>query len=169
MNHLTLAAALSALLTLPAGAQTPPKDCGQMPGTFEGVAFSGDGDTIYGVGYKPAIRLWGLQAPELRDAAKGESVPGMRTRAALEDLLAPTAHKVKCEPRKWDRYCRVVASCTAGNVDVSLELIRQGLAYGFYLTDTPADQVATSIAYATAEAEARKARRGLWPQWLGEK
>ncbi len=161
-----LAAAIAAA---PALAQQPPKDCGPLPGTFTGVAFSGDGDTIYGVDYKPPIRLWGLQAPELRDAAKGESVAGMRTRAALEDLLAASGWKISCTPRKWDRYCRVVASCTAGNTDVSLALIREGLAYGFYLSDVAPADVATSIAYAQAEADARKAKRGLWPQWLGEK
>lgn len=166
-------AALVATIAAPALGQQPSKDCGPLPGAFAGVAFAGDGDTIYGVDYKAPIRLWGLQAPELRDQAPGnkggESVAGMRTRAALEDMLAASGWKVACTPRKWDRYCRVVARCTAGNIDVSLELVKAGLAYGFYLSDTPAADVATSIAYAQAEADARKAKRGLWPQWLGEK
>lgn len=171
MKALPLALAVVAAIAAPAFAQpsTAPRDCGALPSTFAGVAFAGDGDTIYGVDYKPPIRLWGLQAPELRDATKGESTAGMRTRAALEDLLAASGWKVACTPRKWDRYCRVVASCTAGNVDVSLALIREGLAYGFYLSDIAPADVATSIAYAQAEADARKAKRGLWPQWLGEK
>ena len=169
MKALPLALTLAAIAAPALAQQTPPKDCGALPGAFTGVAFAGDGDTIYGVDYKPPIRLWGLQAPELRDAAKGESTAGMRTRAALEDLLAASGWKVRCAPRKWDRYCRVVASCTAGNVDVSLELVRAGLAYGFYLSDVAPADVATAIAYAQAEADARKARRGLWPQWLGEK
>lgn len=150
----------------PRPAQTG-RDCGALPGTFEGHAFSGDGDTIYGVGYGPPIRLWGVQAPELRDSGKGETVPGMRTRAALEDLFAVADWKVRCEPRKFDRYCRVVASCTAGDKDVSLELLRAGLAYGFWLSDAAGP--GTSVTYARAEAEARRERRGLWKMWLGEK
>jgi endonuclease YncB( thermonuclease family) len=169
MNQLAVAAVVTALVALPAGADTPKKDCGQLPGTFEGLVFSGDGDTIYGVGYAPSIRLWGIQAPELRDKQTGqESTAGMRTRAALEDLLAASGHRAKCEPRKWDRYCRVVASCSAGTTDVSLELLKGGMAYGFWLSDTAPDKVALSVSYATAEAEARKARRGLWKDWLGE-
>lgn len=170
MKQFALAAALTALLVLPAGAEPPKKDCGPLPATFEGLVFSGDGDTVYGVGYAPPIRLWGIQAPELRDKQTGqESAAGMRTRAALEELLAASGHRAKCEPRKWDRYCRVVASCAAGTTDVSLELLKGGMAYGFWLSDTASDKAALSVAYAMAEAEARKERRGLWPIWLGEK
>lgn len=167
-----LAAAVAVSFALPAFAQDAPATvkCGPLPEPFDGLVFSGDGDTVYGVGFKPGIRLWGIQAPELRDKTTGqETVPGMRTRAALEDLLAASAHRMACAPRKWDRFCRVVASCTAGTVDVQLELLRQGMAYGFWLSDTAADDGAKSVAYAAAEAEARKQRRGLWKEWLGEK
>ena len=85
----------------------------------------------------------------------------------MEDLLAPTGHKARCEPLKWDRYCRVVASCSAGGVDLSLALLQQGLAYGFYLADANPATAAKSVAYAAAEFEARKAGKGLWPVWLG--
>jgi len=164
-----VAALFAAALPVAAIAQDAPQKCGNLPDAFEGLAFSGDGDTIYGIGYTPPIRLWGIQAPELRDKQTGqETAAGMRTRAALEDLFAASGHRVTCEPRKWDRYCRVVASCKTGNVDVSLALIKAGLAYGFWLSDTAPDKGAVSVAYAAAEAEARQARRGLWPQWLGE-
>ena len=43
-----------------------------------------------------------------------------------------------------------------------------GLAYGFELDVLPWEQRAGQR-YADAEFEARKARRGLWPMWLGEK
>ncbi len=163
---------LASFLAWPAAAQDAPASvkCGPLPDAFDGLAFSGDGDTIYGVGLERGIRLWGIQAPELRDKTTGqETVPGMRTRAALEDLFAASGHRVTCAPRKWDRFCRVVASCHAGAVDVQLELLRQGLAYGFWLSDTTVDDTALGLAYAAAEAEARKQRRGLWKDWLGEK
>ncbi len=187
MKTLSLAAAFAAFALTTAVAQDAPHpqlaqasksqpkpDCGTLPEPFAGLAFAGDGDTIYFVGMGPSVRLWGLQAPELRDKVTGqETVAGMRTRAALEDLLQGADHKVACSPRKFDRFCRVVASCTTqgpgGAVDLSLDLLRQGLAYGFWLSDTPADDGALSLAYAGAEAEARKQRRGLWKEWLGEK
>ncbi|MCA0247672.1 MAG: thermonuclease family protein [Proteobacteria bacterium] len=167
MKLISLAALLTAA-AFPALAQS--KSCGPLPAEFDGLAFAGDGDTLYGVGYTPPIRLWGVQAAELRDKKTGIETPaGMRGRAALEELLSATDHRLKCEPRKWDRFCRVVATCTAGNVDVAFELIRGGMAYGFWLSDTQPSQAGRSVEYARAEAEARKQGRGLWKEWLAEK
>lgn len=140
-----------------------------LPPTFEGMAFTGDGDTIYGVNFKPGIRLWGMNAPELRDLAKAETVPGMRARSLVDDLLAEAKHQVRCEPIEWDGYCRVVATCTtAKGVDLTLATLKAGLAYGFYLSKHP-DLMERALAYSDAEAAARKAKLGLWPQWQGEK
>ena len=47
-----------------------------------------------------------------RKPAKAETVPGMRARSLVDDLLAEARHKVRCEPIEWDGYCRVVATCT---------------------------------------------------------
>jgi endonuclease YncB( thermonuclease family) len=167
----------AAALTLPAAAahqvrqpnKLPAADCiaqqGELPKTWEGQAFAIDGDTIAGVGLKPHIRLWGIQAPELRDAAKVEWAPGMRARAALEDMLALADHRVSCKVAKFDRYCRLVAQCTitaeipTGTApaphDPALRLVEDGLAYGFYLEDAlPRDREA-SARYAHFEAIAR--------------
>src|SRR5918993_2911050 len=99
MKSLLLAAALAAV-ALPAIAQPAPRktatsssdgpDCaamGALPATWDGQAYAIDGATLAGVGLKPHVRIWGIQAPELRDT-RAESVAGMRARAALEDLLA---------------------------------------------------------------------------------
>lgn len=158
----------------PAEAVTP--DCtakhGQMPTNWSGQAYAIDGDTLAGAGLAPRIRIWGIQAPELRDAGKGESVAGMRARAALEDLLSNSDHKVSCKVAKWDRYCRVVAQCSLHDgvnpIDIGGALIAGGMAYGFYLEETLPWEPKASQRYATAEVEARKARRGLWSAWLGE-
>lgn len=171
MKLLTFAAALvvtgMAALAAPAFAQKT-KECGALPAPYAGVAFAGDGDTIVGVSPYPAIRLWGMNAPELRDAQKGETVPGMKARALVADLLAAAGHKVACQPIEWDGYCRIVASCaTATGVDLTRAVLEAGLAYGFYLGKHP-DRIETAIAYSTAEAAARKERRGLWKAWLGE-
>lgn len=168
MNPIALTAALAVLFALPAAAQTK-KDCGALPEAFEGVAFVGDGDTIYGVGFKPGIRLWGMNAPELRDPAKNETVAGMRTRALISDLLAASGNEARCTPIEWDGYCRVVATCTtAKGADLTLETLQAGLAYGYYLAKHP-QLVATALAYSNAEVDARKERRGLWATWMGDK
>ena len=125
------AAALAAFL-LPVAVQA--RDCGPLPPVFEGVAFVGDGDTIYGTGFKAGIRVWGMNAPELRTRDKAETVPGMRARALVADLLADAGHKVRVDPIEWDGYCRVVATVrTARGVDLTLAAIEAGMAYGFYL------------------------------------
>jgi endonuclease YncB( thermonuclease family) len=181
--------ALTLLVALPAAAQQnrqpsklPGSDCvaqqGELPRTWDGQAFAIDGDTIGGIGLKPPIRLWGIQAPELRDAANAESVPGMRARAALEDMLSLADHRVSCKVAKFDRSCRLVAQCTLiaemptgaapAPHDPALRLVEDGLAYGFQLDDAlPWDREAGSR-YAHFEAISRQARKGLWPQWLGE-
>jgi endonuclease YncB( thermonuclease family) len=166
-----LTAALALIVAQPAWAQSsPPKrDCGALPTSFSGPLFTGDGDTIYSTGVRPGIRLWGMNAPELRDGQKAETVPGMRARALVDDLLAASKHQGTCEPIEWDHYCRIVARCTtAAGVDLTLATLQAGLAYGFYLSKHP-DRLPQAMTYADAEAEARQARRGLWPQWLGER
>lgn len=166
MKLLMLAAALTVLAS-PALAQKT-KDCGPLPAAYAGVAFASDGDTIVGVSPYPAIRLWGMNAPELRDAQKGETIAGMKARALVADLLAIADHKVACQPIEWDGYCRIVASCTTGKgTDITKAVLDAGLAYGFYLGKHP-DRIETAIVYSQAEASARAHRRGLWKEWLGE-
>lgn len=170
MKAALLAAGLAASIGLPAAAQTG-KNCdpqGQLGKTIEGVAFTGDGDTIYVVGSRWPVRLWGLNAPELRDPAKMETVAGMRARALVADELAAAGHKVACEPIEFDGNCRVVATCRTGTgTDLTMAVLKAGLAYGFYLSKHPS-RVDQATAYSDAEAGARKARAGLWPAWLGE-
>jgi endonuclease YncB( thermonuclease family) len=184
MNALLLAAALAAFaLPLAAHAQSAPRrsqsdqpDCaaqmGALPSTWEGQAFAIDGHTLGGVGLKPHIRIWGVQAPELRDAANIERVTGMRARATLEELLDQADHKVRCRMAKFDRSCRAIAQCSLDDgkrSDLGGALIASGMAYGFSLNETLPWESRAGQRYATAEAEARKQRRGLWPEWLGEK
>ena len=189
MKSLIVAAALAAS-ALPAVAQPAPRktaaapapaapsdapDCaamGTLAANWNGQAYAIDGDTLAGVGLKPHLRLWGIQAPELRDGAKAVSVAGMRARAALEDLLEQSSHRVKCRAIKFDRDCHMVAQCSLDDAqagDIGSGLIAAGMAYGFNLDEAPPWESRASQRYATAEAEARKQRRGLWKDWLGER
>ena len=176
--------ALGAVVNATAKAQTSKApDCattqGALPEKWEGVAFAIDGGTLAGAGLKSQIRLWGIQAPELRGNDRQETTSGMRARAALEDLLLAGERRVTCRATKFDRTCHVVAQCTVtiesprgsppAPQDVSLRLLEDGFAYGVYLDGTlPWDKTA-SERYGYHEGLARQARKGLWPIWLGEK
>jgi endonuclease YncB( thermonuclease family) len=155
-----------------------PTDCvaakGTLPKEWTGEAYAVDGITLGGVGLKPQLRLWGLQTAELRDKQSGqETVAGMRARATLEDMLDKVEHKVKCQSARWDHECRVVAQCTVeggpARLDLGGYMIASGMAWGFHLDEMLAWEPRASQRYAGSEAEARKAKRGLWPLWLGEK
>ncbi len=182
--NLLLATAVATSLLLAASAQAqrrPPTDqpspeCaaqGALPKEWSGAAYPIDGDTLAGVGLKPHIRLWGIQAPALLDHAKAESVTGMRARAALVDLLSASDHKISCRILKFDRECNVVAHCTLHDgvmpIDIGGALIAGGMAYGAHLDETLPWEPKASQRYSTAEFEARKNKRGLWPVWLGSK
>lgn len=183
MKVLPLALALLLALTGSALAQSStgkPPDCvatnGPLADLWTGVAFAIDGDTMAGRGLKPHIRIWGIQAPELRDKDKDETAPGMRARAALADML--TGNEVTCAFTKYDRYCRAVGICSVlkGNplegettVQLGHRLLSDGMAYGFYLDDTPPNRPDLGQRYDRAEFAARVRRTGLWPLWLREK
>ncbi len=181
-----LLAALACLVLLASGADAQqrrpaagndaekPPECGALPKDWSGEAYAVDGATLGGTGLKPPLRLWGVQAPELRDRQTGlETSQGMRARAALEDLLERGDRKVKCRIARWDRECRAIAQClveTSPNaLDAGGYMLASGLAYGFHLEDPLAWEPKAGQRYAGAEAEARRAQRGLWPQWLGDK
>jgi len=175
-------AALALLVTgavaQPAAAQSSakPTDCaathGPLPSGWSGTAFAIDGDTLAGVGLKPRIRIWGIQAPELRDKRTGqETVPGMRSRAFLVDMLAVAENRVSCRVHKFDRYCRLVAQCVSAKIEPSVEvgqnMIAAGYAYGYWLEDALPWDADAGRRYDAAENRARRERAGLWPTWAG--
>ena len=160
----------------PPAAPAKPQGCvatnGALPQTWSGQAFAIDGEMLGGNGLKTPIRIWGVQAPALRDASRLETVPGMRARATLEDLLARADHKVKCRIARYDQECRLVAQCAldeAQPIDLGGALLASGVAYGHELDEPLSWEPRAAQRYADAEFEARKARKGTWPHWLGEK
>ena len=182
-----LIAAFLTVCAVPAAAQMSgsmsgmgmPANCatamGELPKTWEGKAYAVSGDTLDGIGLKPRHRLWGIQAPGGSDT----SVPAMRARAALEDMLAAGEHKLSCRMTGWDRACRAVAQCTitaewpAGSKaqphDLAVRLVEDGFAYGFGLDSPPDGDKDASEKIAHFEAISRQGRKGLWPDWLGER
>jgi endonuclease YncB( thermonuclease family) len=101
------------------------------------------------------VRLYGIDAPELHQtctAGNGTDYPcGREARTALASLVS--GNNIACLTRDTDRYGRSVATCTAAGVDIAAQLVRQGwaMAYRRHSTD-----------YVALEAEAHRARRGIW-------
>jgi endonuclease YncB( thermonuclease family) len=101
------------------------------------------------------VRLHGIDAPELDQTFwwRGERIAcGMMALAALEALTAGL--ELRCEAIERGRHGRLVAKVfSSGGADIGRRMVLAGwaLAYRQYSTD-----------YVDAQAEARKARRGLW-------
>lgn len=111
-----------------------------------------DGDTITvldGGKRQHRIRLAQIDAPERRQAF------GERSRQSLADLVF--GKEVEVEVLAIDRYGRKVGKVRAGGMDVNLEQVRRGMAWVYR-------KYASDPAYFAIEAEARKAKRGLWAQ-----
>lgn len=80
-----------------------------------------DGDTLYINGHKPAIRLWGVDAPE-----KNESGHNAAT-ATLKKLAQ--GKKLTCRKIAIDRYGRTVARCFLPNgQEINAAMIASGTA-----------------------------------------
>jgi endonuclease YncB( thermonuclease family) len=104
-----------------------------------------------------SIRLDGIDAPELKqncNSADGSIWRcGPESRKQLGILLK--SGEVKCAATAKDRYGREIATCSAGKIaDVAKEMVRQGWA--------TASGREGEGKYAAEEAEARKAKRGIW-------
>jgi endonuclease YncB( thermonuclease family) len=97
------------------------------------------------------IRLAGIDAPEYRQACKDETGTdwpcGREAMRALRQMI--DGGDVACEIHDTDRYERLVAVCTAGDVELNERMVRKGWAVSFG-------------GYASVETEARNAKRGIW-------
>ena len=117
-----------------------------------GVASVIDGDTIEIHGTR--IRLHGVDEPENgQQCHRGGDTwaCGRKASFALADLIG--RRPVQCEQRDTDRYGRVVAVCSVGDIDTGAWMVRKGhaLAYRRY-----------SLDYVDEEDTARKAKAGIW-------
>jgi len=112
-----------------------------------------DGDSLRRDGAD--IRLYGIDAPELHQSCSdrnGRDYPcGYQARDVLRRLIDRGA--VTCTAVDGDRYGRAVALCRAGDLDLAGEMVRRGFALAYRRH---------SLDYLDEEAEARRARRGLW-------
>ena len=124
---------------------------GDEPGSYGYLVVDGDSLRLGGEN----IRLFGIDAPELhqkcRDKNNRPYACGKKARAALKRLIMGL--RVSCRTLDVDRYQRSVAVCKAGGDDINKAMVEDGWAVAY---------LSISLAYAGAEAKARKAKRGLW-------
>lgn len=120
-----------------------------------------DGDTVTLVtpeGTKLRVRLYGIDAPEIRH----EKVPGQpfgkEATAALELLVL--GRRVTVDIVDIDAHRRMVGIVHRSGMDINRAMIRKGYAWAYrrYLSSPYASL------YIDAENEAREKRRGLWRQ-----
>jgi endonuclease YncB( thermonuclease family) len=101
------------------------------------------------------IRLYGIDAPEYRQSCTGASQLqqpcGKLARDALSELLR--GRNIHCNTFDQDRYGREVSVCKDGTLDINREMVRLGWAVAYRKH---------AIAYVSVEAEAKKAKRGIW-------
>jgi endonuclease YncB( thermonuclease family) len=112
-----------------------------------------DGDTLRIDGDR--VRLWGMDAPERKQACQisGQSVPiGQRATDTLRQIL--TNGPLRCDAKDRDRYGRTVSECWAGEVNVSEAMVRLGWAWALprYSKDR----------FLSAQEEAERENRGVW-------
>lgn len=166
MRATLMVGTLLATLSGAAAQDAPKRDCGPLPSTIEGEAAAIDGDTLamlHGDTRVANVRLWGIQAPELRNRQTGIETPaGMTARLALQLELA---FSTNCRPIEWDRHCRIIATCSNGEVDLGEIMLRKGMAYLFSTYAVRADMREHLQRYRTAERGAMIGPYGLWRQW----
>lgn len=134
-------------------AASAPAEAREVVGRIVSVA---DGDTVTlldGEKRQQKVRLDGIDAPE-----KGQAF-GDRSKQSLSELAYGRDARADCQ--KTDKYRREVCKVYVDGGDVGLDQIKRGMAWHFKRYESeqrPEDR----RAYADAEVEARKAKRGLW-------
>lgn len=111
-----------------------------------------DGDSLEWQGQK--VRLFGIDAPEGQQSCdRGGQSWDCGAWSAHMLAQAVAAGPVTCVAEDTDRYGRVVATCTAGGVDLARAQVQAGAAQAY---------VRYSARYTRDEAQARAAGLGIW-------
>lgn len=120
--------------------------------TRDGAARVIDGDTLDLQGQR--VRLFGIDAPE-RGQSCVRAGQSWDCGAWSAKMLARAIgnRKVTCMREDTDRYGRMVATCTAGGMDLSRAMVQAGAAQAY---------PRYSDRYVRDEAAARSSNLGLW-------
>ena len=143
-----LVASLAAVLI--ASSYAAGSDC-LKPKVLTGIVIRvSDGDTIWvrdRLGQRHKIRLNRIDAPESNQPFGKEST------LHLQSLIGGREVFVKYETT--DRYGRILGIIHLGEMDVNLQMVRDGYAWHYKHFDT-------TPSYSAAESKAQAAKRGLW-------
>jgi hypothetical protein len=122
-----------------------------------------DGDTVHatvtGLG-SVRVRLYGIDCPE-KGQAFSQAARNFTRQFAFDQVLALRVVDI-------DRYGRLVGRLIKNDQDLSLELVKAGLAWHY-------TQYSSDKLLAAAEGDARASRRGLWadvnatPPWVARR
>lgn len=99
------------------------------------------------------IRLIGIDAPEL------EQDFGEKARKQLQKLLKLDKKNIIVKPFGLDRYNRILALVFVGDLNVNLELLKNGAAWVYESKELGNEQLKI---YTQAMNEARRKKLGLW-------
>lgn len=117
-----------------------------------GIASVIDGDTIEI--HDTRIRLFGIDAPESRQICLLNDKPymcGQKSANYLDTMIA--GKTVKCVPKTYDRYQRIVAHCFVGEIDIQAEMVKSGQALAF---------IKYSKQYVAEQNQAWERKSGIW-------
>jgi len=137
-------------------------------GVIDGIVVSitdGSRLTIVNNGNEINVVLYGIDAPVITKIHRGEpwlSKPGQPFAGrAFMALSNKVLHKqVKLEIMKIDHHGRLVAVVYAGNKNINLEMLSEGLAW----TAEKLRKQPDGVEYLHAEELAKEKRAGLWSQ-----
>jgi endonuclease YncB( thermonuclease family) len=107
-----------------------------------------DGDTLRVAG--KTYRLWGIDAPEIRQTCDENWQAGAEAAKTLTGLTQ--GKTVTCDDRSKDRYGRTIALCRANGEDLSATMVKLGMAWAF---------VRYSKDYVALEEKASEQRLGV--------
>jgi endonuclease YncB( thermonuclease family) len=108
----------------------PPSTPPSSQVTLTGRAQVLDGDTVVMNGRR--VRLWGIDAPEFSQTCMRSGDVYRCGEVATSALRAKIAESViSCIQRGIDEYGRVVAMCSAGDVDIGGWLVENGFAVAY--------------------------------------
>ena len=140
----------SLAVALIASSDAAGSDC-QEPKVLVGdVIRVSDGDTIWvrdKLEHRHKIRLNRIDAPESNQPFGKESTQHLQSLIGGREILV--------EYETTDRYRRILGIVHLGEMDINLQMVRDGYAWHYKHFDaTPS--------YSTAESTAQSAKRGLW-------
>ena len=155
--HPLLALGVVSVALAPASVAAEPQPCAMRGGRTAAVAEALDGGALRLADGSEAT-LAGIVLPNRLDGEAGSPALAEAARARVAQLTVGASVRLVAAARRPDRYGRMAAQVFANGAWLQGELLKAGLAR----VSAVAEPAGCAKALAALEAEARRARRGLW-------